>query len=234
METNIKLNRFEGARRTALALGALLVAGCLAYAAFSDTRVSLTYGIDTYGAPPVLIDECGMRDGRKDLYAGASKADDEAATGVTLCFHASKADGGDYLIPYRYVAARTDPIAAPLYASHADAIARGDSALASSLIKQILALPVGNAAQRDVWMAPESDAQVRNYFDEVSSGFKLTAEGVARRDQLRSAKRWELWKQAALVMFGGLAIGWALTAGIGWIVRGFMGIPRGRDARLIE
>ena len=39
------------------------------------------------------------------------------------------------------------------------------------------------------------------------------------------------WKNVSATLFAGLAVGWALVAAIGWIVRGFMGIPRSKDAR---
>lgn len=62
----MKWNWFEGARRSAVALGVLFVAGCVAYAALSDTGASLTYGVKKYGASPVLVDKCGMQDARKE------------------------------------------------------------------------------------------------------------------------------------------------------------------------
>ena len=38
-------------------------------------------------------------------------------------------------------------------------------------------------------------------------------------------------KLALIFLFAGLASLWALTWATGWIVRGFMGIPRGKDHR---
>jgi hypothetical protein len=42
------------------------------------------------------------------------------------------------------------------------------------------------------------------------------------------------WKDAMFSLFGGLAIGWAVVAAIGWIARGFIGIPMGKDIRISE
>ena len=73
--------------------------------------------------------------------------------------------------------------------------------------------------------------EVREYMRTVASTFKLTEEITK---QSKASKRKVLltqWKDSMSFLFGGLAVGWALMAATGWIVRGFMGIPRGKDAR---
>ena len=40
----------------------------------------------------------------------------------------------------------------------------------------------------------------------------------------------QIW-QDALAFIGGLAFLWAFTWAVGWIVRGFLGIPMGRDEK---
>ncbi len=49
----MKLNVFEGARRIVLALGALWVIGCIAYAVFAEPYVSATFAIPGFGEPPL-------------------------------------------------------------------------------------------------------------------------------------------------------------------------------------
>ena len=73
--------------------------------------------------------------------------------------------------------------------------------------------------------------EVQKYMRTVASTFKLTEEVTK---QSKASKRKVLltqWKDSMSFLFGGLAVGWALIAATGWIVRGFMGIPRGKDAR---
>jgi len=38
-------------------------------------------------------------------------------------------------------------------------------------------------------------------------------------------------KTVLAVLFGGLAFGWVFMAVTGWVVRGFLGVPRGADER---
>lgn len=55
---------------------------------------------------------------------------------------------------------------------------------------------------------------------------QVVAASEARKRQALLAQ----WKDAMVALFGGLAVGWILVIAIGWIARGFMGIPTGKDA----
>lgn len=150
---------------------------------------------------------------------------------VTLCFIADRAENGSYLIPYREVVSASNPEAARLYAARKEAIRQGSHADAAKLTDFLLKMPVNPSEPRTVWMAGEYDNEVRSYVDEVAASFKLRPRDMDRLQEVKRQKRWEQWRQALQVLFGGLAIGWAITAGIGWIARGFMGVPRGADRR---
>jgi hypothetical protein len=71
-------------------------------------------------------------------------------------------------------------------------------------------------------------------FDErkVHSAFKIRKEDEARLN----AKWWETWRsaygQGLAAMLGGLIALWIFTLAMGWIVRGFLGIPRGMDSKM--
>lgn len=69
------------------------------------------------------------------------------------------------------------------------------------------------------------------YTKGVADQFALTAQDWNEAEQRLSRARLKQWKEAMQVLFGGLLVGWVLTAGIGWIARGFMGVPRGQDRR---
>lgn len=94
-----------------------------------------------------------------------------------------------------------------------------------------LLVPYAPAPDSQWWMAGRYSSEVSKYGKEVERTFQLPASGSEEGDRLHHQARVEQWKQAMQVMFGGLLIGWALVAVIGWIVRGFLGIPRGKDAR---
>lgn len=222
------INIFEGARRVALALGGLWVLGCLVYAVFSKPYVSLTYAIPTYGATPTPVETCGVHDASK--YTSASTSGGERVS-ITLCFVADRAENGSYLIPFRQIVSSSNPEAAKVYAARKEALRQGAHTEASQLATYLFNMPINPSEPVTLWMASEYDSDVRAYMDETAASFKLLPHDLARLQQLKGQKRREQWEQALQVLFGGLAVGWALTAGVGWIVRGFMGIPRGQDRR---
>lgn len=224
----MRLNVFEGARRIALAFGVLWVGGCVIYAVFSEPYVSLTYAVPSYGATPVPAEGCGPRDASKYTTA---EAPDGRAVGVTLCFVADRSDNGIPLIPYRQVVSDANPEAARLYAARGEALRRGAHIDAAGLTERLLAMPVNQSEPRTVWMAGELDGEVRAYIDEVAAAFRSPPSGLERMEKVKRQKLWEQWKQTLQVLSGGLFVGWLLVAVVGWVVRGFLGIPHGRDER---
>ena len=220
---------FEGARRIALAIGVLWTVGCLAYAVVTEPYVSLTFAVQTYGAKPVPAEGCETRDASKYTTVEAPKG---KQVSVTLCFIADRADNGSYLIPYRTVASASNPEAARIYAAREEALRRGAHADAAKLTEFLLKLPVNPSEPQTVWMAGEFDSKVRSYMDEVAAAFRLQSSDLERLEKAKWQKLWEQWKLALQVLFGGLFVGWVLVAVVGWVVRGFLGIPRGRDSRV--
>ncbi|MGO4220541.1 hypothetical protein AB4Y64_01555 [Lysobacter sp. TAF61] len=61
--------------------------------------------------------------------------------------------------------------------------------------------------------------------------FRLTAADAAEIDSEASTLKRARWTDSLIGLAVGLAIFWACVWAIGWIVRGFAGIPRGRDNR---
>jgi hypothetical protein len=224
----VHMNVFEGARRIAFAVGVLWAGACVAYAVFSEPHLSLAYSVRTYGAAPVPADKCESRDASK--YTTVDTPAGERVS-INLCFIADRADNGSYLIPYREVVSPVNPRAAEVYAARREALRQGEQADAVKLTEYLLSLPVDPSEPRTVWMAGEYDNDVRAYMDRVAAGFSLGPSDLARLQQVKRQKMWEQWKQALAMLVGGLIVGWVLIAGVGWIARGFMGIPRGQDKR---
>lgn len=92
-------------------------------------------------------------------------------------------------------------------------------------------VPYANAANGKVWMGGVYSTEVQQYTTSVANKFGVTPEGIAAFESISRKALLEHWKDAAMLLFGGLAVGWAVVAAIGWIVRGFMGIPKGQDMR---
>lgn len=92
-------------------------------------------------------------------------------------------------------------------------------------------VPYANAGEGMVWMGERYSTEVDQYTESVAREFQLTPEGIDAFESIQRKALFEQWRVAAMFLFGGLAVGWAVVAAIGWIVRGFMGIPRGQDMR---
>lgn len=222
------INMFAGARRIALAFAGLWVLGCLAYAIFSEPYASLTYSVQTYGATPTPAESCNSRDAPKFVTVDAPN---DARVDITLCFVSSPADDGSRLIPFRQVVSSSNPEAARVYEARKEALRRGAHDDAARLKEYLLSMPITPSEPQTVWMASEYDKDVRVYMDGVAGAFRLQQSDLERLRQVKRQKLQDQWKQALQIIFGGLAVGWVLTAGIGWIARGFLGIPTGKDNR---
>ena len=227
----MRVNMFEGARRIALAIGVLWALGMLAYAMLSEPYVSVTYAVPSYGATPVPDDGCRPPNASKYT---TIQAPGGGSASVVLCFIADRSDDGRYLIPYREVVSASNPEAARIYAARKEALRVGANSEAARLMEFLFKMPVNPSDPRTVWMAGEFDDAVRTYMDGVAAAFRLPPSGLESLEKVKRQKLWEQWEEALLILFGGLAVGWVLTAGLGWVVRGFLGIARGKDQRAIE
>jgi len=84
------------------------------------------------------------------------------------------------------------------------------------------------------WDAAAMGWSVEPYIAHVQKTFVLSQEDEDWIDGQWWTKRWEQVREGALWLVGGLAFLWGFTRATGWIVRGFMGIPKGQDRRLSE
>lgn len=66
----------------------------------------------------------------------------------------------------------------------------------------------------------------------IAANFKLSKVDEEWADGVAWSKRWKNTKNGAAVSIGGLAFLWILSWCVGWIVRGFAGIPSGQDFKL--
>lgn len=234
----MRVNSFEGARRIALAAGFFWVAGCLAFAIFSTPHASLTYAIDWPGQAAKKAERCAGPDATRHISADIGKS---RSIGVTLCFTAHESDDGRMLIPYERESTKTPATPAPpvsgypptlreLYDGLKAADAKGDVERAKKLVEMIDALPADLRTPRYMMNGPYT-SEVTKYTDAVAERFAVPAGDLSAAEEKLWSARLEQWKEASMTLGIGLAIGWALVAGVGWIARGFMGIPRGADKR---
>ena len=85
--------------------------------------------------------------------------------------------------------------------------------------------------QNMTWGAASYSSEVSAYEKQLEARFVLPPEDNNWADKEKSRRYWENWKES----LGNLGIGLVIFAGfvwaIGWIVRGFMGVPRGSDRK---
>lgn len=82
-----------------------------------------------------------------------------------------------------------------------------------------------------VWGKTKSSPEVTKYMSNVLDTFQIPEAEEDRINNLWWSNKLELMGSYFLGMLASLAGLWAFTWTVGWIVRGFMGIPRGADSR---
>lgn len=81
------------------------------------------------------------------------------------------------------------------------------------------------------WGAPSSSKEVDVYERALEKRFVLPARDAQWADQEFSNRYSKNWRTTLIGLAIGLGIFWTLVWVIGWVVRGFAGIPRGKDSR---
>lgn len=92
-------------------------------------------------------------------------------------------------------------------------------------------IPYAPADNGRWWLARRYSAEVTQHMTDRGRTFRIPPNGYEEAASIRWKKKCEAWEFAALGASIGIVVGWILMTGIGWIVRGFLGIPHGRDAR---
>lgn len=82
-----------------------------------------------------------------------------------------------------------------------------------------------------VWGNEKYSTNVSNYTKKVANNFRLSKADEEWIDRKVWSARWGKIKEGALAIIGGLAFLWIFSWGVGWIVRGFAGIPAGHDRK---
>lgn len=207
------INMFEGARRIATLIAVFIVVGFgIAIVTDSAETVRLKYAITAPNQPTVLTEACPDDSVTKDAVRhGNDRAD------IYLCFLSQKATtkrdakSFDDLVPK--ILPKTRRIV-------------WDDEIEISVI------PFGvNPMNGSILAGAIGHESVVAYISETAAKFRIPAADESHINSLwwsqtlRNAGMYFLW------MLASLAGWWAFTWTVGWIVRGFMGIPRGSDSR---
>lgn len=82
-----------------------------------------------------------------------------------------------------------------------------------------------------IWGAEKYSAEVTAYKNQLEKRFRITPSDWDIIKSKKSSKYWKQWRETIQYLATGLAAYWLLIATLGWIVRGFVGIPLGKDFR---
>lgn len=184
----MKFNIFEGARRIALLIGGIAVAGTLFALTTYDPYISVQYSIAHPNGAFVRMQESCPSDAERHYFSAETNMGERVS--VDLCLLAmSFGKENARLIPYRI------------------------------------------DEQGMIWGAATYSSEVSDYERKLESRFKFSASDEETLKQEISQRYRENWMSGLGYLVAGLAIFAGVVWAIGWIVRGFLGIPRGMDRR---
>ena len=82
-----------------------------------------------------------------------------------------------------------------------------------------------------IWGAPSYSSEVTAYAKAVESRIRISRDEQAALAREVSRRWWQNAREAVKYLAVGLTLWGICVAVVGWIVRGFLGIPRGMDRR---
>jgi hypothetical protein len=95
-----------------------------------------------------------------------------------------------------------------------------------------LLIPYADAPNNMVYMNSEYSDEVRSYTESVADSIAPTSSDFEEADAEYIRQAWVGRLQGLAWLIGGLFAYWMAVRTIGWVVRGFMGIPSGYDYRI--
>lgn len=85
-----------------------------------------------------------------------------------------------------------------------------------------------------LWGAEKYSSEVSDYTKKVARNFQPPESDFAEFDAKSRSEWWKDFFSTMGVLVGGLVLLWGFTGAVGYVVRGFMGIPMKSDSRINE
>jgi hypothetical protein len=220
------MNIFEGARRITKIIAVMWVIGWGYYLITAEEPdIHPYFRVDSPGSIPIRMtgEICEQDDASKSFeyhYKFTSKG---TRVDPWFCFKAKQFDDGRKLIPIsvddadqlaKWIIANKDKKGSPDFERTASAYQNAK-----------------NSQNRSVWGYDKYSTEVTNYTNEVFNAFKLSKADEEWADDQVWPARWKEIKESSYSIIGGLAFLFIFSWCIGWIVRGFAGIPSGQDKK---
>jgi hypothetical protein len=240
------VNIFKGARRIAAVLAICWVAGWVAAVFMTTASGSMIYHYAWPNEPPKLVDGDGC--GADDASSFSHKYIGYGSVYLTLCFK-GRPDGSEPMVAY---AVQQDPSkkAGPEERYFIREMVELHPARRFEVEKAIDQVTASKDPSRDLKIAfalhekylQDSKAvtyisakkfspTINKYITATSSAFEIPEKDLP----LAKARIWDARKRIMPIyggiMAGGLVAGVVVMLAIGWIVRGFVGVPMGKDSK---
>lgn len=94
-------------------------------------------------------------------------------------------------------------------------------------------IPYAEAPNDMVYMGRVYSDEVQRYTEGISETITPTSSDLKEADSEYTRQAWVKRLKDVALLAGGLFLYWIIVWTIGWIIRGFLGIPRGQDYRVM-
>ncbi|ASF47845.1 hypothetical protein [Methylovulum psychrotolerans] len=232
----MSINVFEGARRITKLISVIWIVGWSIYAFNYNPYIDQYFRVDSPGSVPIRMDDpknrCNEEDATEYLHSQYTKKG--TAFDATLCFKPEIFEDGRKLIPIwgeyfigvdqlaEWIVANKDKKGTPKFEAVTAAYKKATQ-------------EDNNNKKTKKWLlthgAEEYSTEVRDYTKKVADIFKLSKADEEWIDGKVWSSRLEDIKEVAPMIMECLAFLWIFSWCVGWIVRGFAGIPSGHDSK---
>lgn len=83
-----------------------------------------------------------------------------------------------------------------------------------------------------IWAAANNSTDLLTYQEALERRFRLTPSLLEPVAAENAEMYWQQWRTTLLYLPIGLGVFWLLVTAVGWVVRGFVGIPHGKDSEV--
>ena len=215
------VNMFEGSRRLARLAASVWIVGWIV-SPFIDSP-SPHISLDYFVTPPALAalrsvdgSTCGD-DGKASLEARTKKGN---AARANICFRSERLDTKIITEAANWLIRNEHRRGTPIYNLMSQSYTE-KKALEHTPLYRYRDDSLGG------WNLPEVIA----YRERVETNFAFSVVDEESIDRLWRSARFTKLGEIALAIGGGLLFLWSFSWVVGWIVRGFLGIPSGKDQR---
>jgi inorganic pyrophosphatase len=226
----MKVNIFAGARRLASVAAALGVVGIVTGAALSRPYPTAKFSIAQYGATPSSVEGCGADDAYGSYETTTS---DNKPAKILLCFRQSEMFGGTRMVTYMEMKSSEEESTA-IETQRSDvrkALLNAEKVGATEDAGKLRAYlaKLDNGSAEYFKGLPADSAEVKKYMQQVADRLKRADSTQKVIDAAYRNDVVDVWKFAAMQVAVFLVGGFLAVTCIGWVVRGFMGIPLRED-----